>query len=663
MKTGKGFFKPDKYCKIFASVNSLETAEKIKDDLLGYMQFDLKVEASKEMPSNSICIARQISESMIKDSGISSVPGKNGYALSVLSEGIFIEGNTQPGLFYGAVTLSQLERYSFIRNERFLGERRIKDWPSLSNRIWENWAQGLTFKKTKSSKKDILDKYMDVLNRYAVGTKFNRFGLSFADSFKYERPENKRVNLFSKSQFLTSSILKKISADCKKNHMEFIPCISGPSHALWMTLSCPELVMPGYGKGDADPTHPKFFDVYFSACDEIVDAAKPEYFHPWLDEWWHKPKGKLTTVHRGREKRDIYFETVKKIYDYHKKAGRRMLMFSDMLQREHNGGKPYDNYLNMDKLPKDIVMCHWSGGRDALTKFAALGYENWYIENRFKPIGADQLPKTDKICGFGTINYEFLNPVFGYGYGAMLRAGDYAWNFGDGFEMPLEDWMMEYGQNVMSMYSVMPNPNASHDFVILDISSLCNDSFFDSQTKLCIKDLPVGESKIGFIPTGIVEGKEKNCILASEKAIRIPVDKKAASIIFLHTQVCPKEKRGSFFKRAAQRENAWGIQTGTYEVIFADGTSLSAPVSNARNCGDWLPYKGRSTTEIENKYLNDVRYVWQGKGSEGRNPCLYQYEWVNPKPDCPIKEIRFSSTEKAVDLILFAVTLRKLLKY
>lgn len=661
MKTGKGAFKADGSYKIFSSPDAAETAERVKNDLSGYMQIELKVEIAKNLPSNAICIAEKLPSGKIK-SELSSKPEKEAYILNVSSGKVFIEGSSPAGLFYGAITLSQLERYAYIRNESSLAERRIKDWPSLPNRIWENWAQGLTLRRTKATKKEILDAYEDVLDRYAIGAKFNRFGLNFADSVTYERPKNKKVNLYPNAEFLTMPLLKKLSAHCRKNFMEFIPCIHGPSHALWMTIPYPELAMPGYSNWDADPTHPKFFDVYFSACDEIADAVKPKYFHPWLDEWWHQPKGKLSTSYKGKEKRDIYLETVKKLYDYHKKAGRRMLMFSCMLQREHNGGKPYDNYLNMDKLPRDIIMCHWSGGRNALKKFAELGYENWCLENRFKPIGADQLPKSDKICGFGTINYEFLNPDFGYGYGPMLRGGDYAWNFGDGFELPLEDWMMEYGRNVMSMYSVMPNPKASHEFIPLDIAPQCNDSFFDSKTGVSIEDLPQGRSEIGFIPTMISSGKEKNCILGAKKASSIPVDAKAASVIFLHTQVCPKEKRKEFFNRSRMKESASGIVTGVYEIVYEDGSSLSVPISNGRNCGNWLPYKGRCTTEVENKYINDARYVWEGGNANGKRPCLYQYEWVNPRADLPIKEIRFSSTGKEAAPLLFAVTLRKPLK-
>lgn len=660
----EGEFKGDDSYIVFASSDAGKTATKVKSDMLGYMQLDLKVEFSNDLPSNTICIAKKLLnlKKISKRLDITSIEKKDGYVLRILPDMLMLRGNTSAGLFYGATTLSQLERYAYIRNECFLKGRMIKDWPSISNRIWENWAQGLTLRRTRSSKKELLSSYYDVLNRYAAGTKLNRFGLNFVDSITYDKPKNKKVNLYPNAEFLNMSLLKKLSEDCRKKHMEFIPCIPGPSHALWMTIPYPKLTMPGYSNWDADPTNPDFFDIYFSVCDEISEAAKPKYFHPWLDEWWHQSKGKLITTYKGREKRDIYRETVEKIYNYHKKAGRRMLMFTDMLLREHNGGKPYDNYLNMDKLPKDIIMCNWSGGRDALKKFAELGYETWYLCNRFTPIGAEQLPKSEKISGFGTINYEFLDPDFGYGYGPMLRAGDYAWNFGDGFELPLDDWMMEYGRNVMSMYSVMPNPKASHEFIPLDISAKCNDSYTESQTGLSIKNIPRGKSEIGFIPTLICENNSNNCILGSKKPVSISIDNKAASIIFLQTQVCPKDKRKALLFRATRRESALGIATGIYKVIFADGSSEKVAIRNGRNCGNWIPYKGRCTTEVENKYLNDVRYVWEGVAEKGQTPCLYQYEWVNPKPNSPIKEIKFYSLEKEAQPMLFALTLRKVKK-
>jgi hypothetical protein len=658
LRKGEGVFQPETSYRIFASHDAMETALKIKNDLTGYMQLDLRMEQSELLSPCSICIAENVQPDNM-EAELASIPRKDGYVMDIRPGRIMIRGNTPAGLFYASITLSQMERCAYVRNESFIAGGFIKDWPSIPFRIWENWAQGLLLNRTKATKQEIFNEYKDVLDRYAVGSKFNCFGLNFADSVAYERPENRKVNLYPNAEFLTMPLLAELAEHCRKNYVEFIPCIHGPSHSLWMTIPYPELVMPGYSNWDADPTNPKFFDMYFSVCDEISDAVAPKYFSPWLDEWWHQSKGELSTTYNGKEKRDIYLETVTRIHDYHKKAGRRMIMFSDMLQREHNGGKPYDNYLNMDKLPKDIIMANWSGGCDALKTFAELGHDTWYLGNSFSPIGVNHLPKNDKICGFGTINYEFLNPEFGYGCGPMLRAADYAWNFGDGFEMSLEDWMMECGRNIMSMYSVMPNPSASHEFNPLDISSQCNDSFFASRTGLAVKDIPQGLSEIGFIPTMIACGKENNCILGTGKAVSIAIGEKASSVIFLHTQACPDGKRKEFSERSSARESASGTITGFYDVVYNDGSSLAVPISNGRNCGNWLPYPGRCTTETQNKYISDVRYVWEGAGGNGGKNCLFQYEWVNPNPDLPIKEIRFSSAGKEAEPVLFAVTLRK----
>ena len=64
---------------------------------------------------------------------------------------------------------------------------------------------------------------------------------------------------------------------------------------------------------------------------------------------------------------------------------------------------------------------------------------------------------------------------------------------------------------------------------------------------------------------------------------------------------------------------------------------------------------------IQNRFLHDVRYVWQLK--DGKAPFyLYQWEWVNPRPEMAIRSITCRNLGKIVPGIehyLFAITLRE----
>ena len=78
------------------------------------------------------------------------------------------------------------------------------------------------------------------------------------------------------------------------------------------------------------------------------------------------------------------------------------------------------------------------------------------------------------------------------------------------------------------------------------------------------------------------------------------------------------------------------------------------------NNGNAYPRRGRVTSERLNRYVHDARYVWPLKDGE-KDFFLYQYEWVNPRPQVEIKHIAYSNLEDVLPMVshyLFAVTLR-----
>ena len=88
---------------------------------------------------------------------------------------------------------------------------------------------------------------------------------------------------------------------------------------------------------------------------------------------------------------------------------------------------------------------------------------------------------------------------------------------------------------------------------------------------------------------------------------------------------------------------------GCYEVEYADGTLESVPLTYGGNISHWnrrqnepfrggyYRHNGYSTT-----YFVDAE---ESKGENGENISVYRYEWLNPKPDLPIKSIRLCQYE------------------
>ncbi len=640
---------------------TLATADKVRADLSGFLQRPLELAETGDLPPNCLVIGKIPLPAAGKD----KFPNEGGYTLEVSPGGIAIRGDSPRGLFHGAVTLSQLARYAFLRNEHELKSRKIEDWPDLPFRVWTSWFDVLYSQYGPSTKgvdapEEVLGVLYDYLDRLAIGSKMSLFALQNPTSIRYE---SEAANAFSHPcAFMSISQLGELAEHSRSHYVEFVPALHGPSHMNWLTSKHPEIILPGYNEYDADPTHEKFYGHLFGMYEELIKATNPRFFQIWSDEWWHIPTGPVSTTHKGRERRDIYLETILKIHGFFRERDIDIVMFTDMLLRDHNGGKPFDNHLNADKLPKDIVMSTWTSSEAAVKHFAELGHRSWFIDNLCPQIAADKLRGVENFNGLGVINYDSITPDFGYGAAGMIRSADLGWNFWTDPGDSLGDWLHQNGPNVMALYSVRPNPHATTEFVPVDLAPLCNASYADPQAGWQIAGLPQGKSDFGFIPTLInPEKSDANVIRGEAKPVVIPVQARASSLIFLHTQYCPPTKQAELISMSSPRLSGayHGLKTGVYVVNYADGAKIPVHVRNVINCGNWLPFKGRTTSLLNSTYLLDTRYVWTNARADGTQTCLYQYEWVNPRPEVPIETIEFTSMGTPAVPYLFALTLRK----
>lgn len=644
------------------------SAEKLKENMAGYMQTELNIKQDNSIASGCIVVGKDPAKLAQKASlpEYSKLSDNGAYLLEINADGILLRGKDAEGLFYGVLTLAQLERYAFMRNEESLRGAVIRDWPSCQFRIYKNAIDGVNIQNCKLSHDEMLNYFYKILDRYVIDVKMNSFSLLSVNSIKYERELNKKINIFPRAAFLSIPKLKKLNSYCSSNFVKFIPAMSGPSHCLWMTLPYPALAMPDYLNWDANPAHEEFFKIYFSVMDEIIDAVKPERFIIMQDEWWHRPKGNVSSTFNGKEKREIFRETIEKIHGHLNDRNIKSIMFSDMLQRVHNGGIPYNNYLNAPLLPKDITMLHWSNCKSAAMEFTQLGYqENWFLTNRFRPhnLSAEDVKKM-KVNGFGVIAYASMAPDTSYGYASNLRSADYAWNLGNSSETGLDDWIIQRGRNVIANSSILKNPHAGRKFIVLELKNAFNNSWTglqDIAADKALESFSGGEFTAGFIPMKAGEKTDKlNCIAPEiNKVVSVPVNRNASSLIFLHTQILPRDKIKDFVT-SKNRFDCWdGVRIGAYKINYEDSSSELSYIRSSENCGNILPYKGIwGASVVENTYPVDCRFVMELSGNE--KPCLYQYEWVNPHPEKKISDIEIISYGMEAKPVLFAITLRDL---
>jgi hypothetical protein len=338
--------------------------------------------------------------------------------------------------------------------------------------------------------------------------------------------------------------------------------------------------------------------------------------------------------------------------------GITMMMYHDMITPYHNG-KRFDLYTIADKMPKNIVILHWSSPKDVIEWFAAKGFTTW-----MNPTGMQLIPEglESYIDGYGKGLYSFgeskLMPSELKSTSNMYtlhRAADHAWNLSRDRRVGWEE-LVESGRLVAirNLFAVRPNPNAGQGVDPLDIRTefnyAFNDFLKDAKPDLYANQrkpvtLPAGISEIGFVPTLFAPEDAKNCIVLGkgDPKINLPVGRRFSSLIFLHTAHL-RSRDG--IVPITYRQWPYGFPCGDYVVHYEDGSQAILPLRFEYNIR-------RFDVPSVNRATNDNRYIHKLKAADGAEVHLFQWEWVNPRPDQKILSVDVRhDNELDVELVL-----------
>jgi hypothetical protein len=147
-----------------------------------------------------------------------------------------------------------------------------------------------------------------------------------------------------------------------------------------------------------------------------------------------------------------------------------------------------------------------------------------------------------------------------------------------------------------------------------------------------LASLPAGQQKFLDIPFQVGEGLMQlgSTELADkpEKIKDIKVGKKLAKLHFLHATAFYLDEE---------------TPIGSYTVHYADGTTETIPIVNAKDVTDWWKYSF-------SKEPTQGKVAWQGANDAAKEfeatLWLFQGTWVNPKPDVAVTTIDYASTMK-----------------
>ncbi len=411
---------------------------------------------------------------------------------------------------------------------------------------------------------------------------------------------------------------------------------------------------------------------------DVIEAVKPKYISPKSDEWWHKTqKGEVPDkLLRGKTRAQAFLDWHCRLNEWLASKGIKMIIHEDMLSPFHNG-KRQDTYKIVDKLPKDIIIGWWKGGfylDEGIPWFIDKGFTIWGACTGFFTFN-DKLKGNPQIQGFGQTVYGFRNRIFGfyadeykYLYG-LYRAADYAWNMTVDKRETIKDQIENgYLPAISNIFSVKPNTLAGTKVTPIDISKSINCSL-GKLLKECLPekygktkykfDLPKNKVNIASIPMKFEAGAKDCVLLEDNQQVVIPVNKKASSLIFLHTTLVNTKLIKDGKVKIHYRDWLYGFPYGKYIVRYSDGTSQTLKLRNGENIAnmDVFPFM---------RVTNDCRYNFNIYGKNGKSITLYQWEWVNPFPKKKAKEIVVEGEGKLdpgiIKTVLFAISRRSIKK-
>ena len=191
----------------------------------------------------------------------------------------------------------------------------------------------------------------------------------------------------------------------------------------------------------------------------------------------------------------------------------------------------------------------------------------------------------------------------------------------------------------------------------LDLTSLANRGFADEkgedgqggwsdQGPDCdLRSFPTGRQNFGGVPFQV--GTEPRCCIVLKSDARpFPESLPAEVSIPLGFRV----EGLSFLHAATYAGN--GQQVGLYRIEYADGTGHDISLVADENIRDWVS----PPALLPREKVTQSRIAWTGTTKLFPVVSVFQMLWVNPRPETPVKSVRFANPKRVACPILIALT-------
>ncbi len=261
---------------------------------------------------------------------------KEGYILSITTDGVVILGETEHGRFYGMMTLLQI--ISKEKRAAVLPRVLIRDWPLQAIRgVTDDLSRGQV--STQDNFKAII--------RFLARHKLNVYSPYIEDIFVF-----KNHPLIGKGRgALSPAEVKELDAYAKRFHVDLIPIFETLGH--WENI----LLLPEYaslaefpGAHTVNVSDERVYALLDEMIGELAGAFSSPYFNMAADESWDVGLGASKERVKNSDLAGVHAEHYKRLFAILAKYGKRPMMYGDIILNHPS---------ILEKIPRDVIIVDW----------------------------------------------------------------------------------------------------------------------------------------------------------------------------------------------------------------------------------------------------------------------------------------------------------------
>jgi len=473
--------------------------------------------------------------------------------------------------------------------------------------------------------------------------------------------------------YLSQDEVRKIAGWCADNCVEIMPEVQSLSHSYYLVLAHPELaeVAQDPWPDNYCPSNPKSYELFFDVLQEVIEVLHPRIISIGHDEAY---LFNFCNRCKGRDAAEIYATDITKARDFLAERGVRTAIWGDKLLEIHHpngvvyGGVErnivrYGKHFHLpatnrcvDLIPRDVLVLdwYWSLSYESAAMLAEKGFEtiygnfhgprfqNW-ARHRNNPAllgGETSLWCAAEAYAIGR-NGAFHN---------MLWGANNLWSDFDpdsDRQRLIDDIatvMRHDRQRLQGRRSAVLAPVKQRQKPIDMTAAAARGMYPGDSPVIDLSVLPRGRQTLGGVKFRIAEDGEQPAVFPLvDWHIRacppIPVGQHAEALAFLHTTTVDRVHAPTYYSL-----NMGPNLIGSYLVTYADGRTTEVPLEYGVNIDSWNSHfmvgKSGDQSATIGAYVYAADPVLAGQTGDGKTYTLFMHEWVNPRPQVPIRDVR-----------------------